>query len=342
MSRADKWLQPLEKPKLWKNRSEEVVGWSLFVTTLSAWLGNLSDKYPREVQMSVKMMQPIRQETLSAAEATRSIRLYSLVCQLFAEHPKASGIISAYSEGTDVTNHCGYEVLRLLAQEYALRSRSEGLFFRNEFLGKAYNQPTVSEMLTAFDTDVARYQRLINSLPQDQDREALRLNDADKSLVLLRSLPNRCRDHVIVFSTDDFQTIRRAAIEFERKHRIWETPLSHGKMKELLGDDAAEGAADGSLAALSTTETRTCYLCGKQGHLARECRQADAMAKREKFVCHNCGRKDISPPTARRRREKARARETESLQKEKGKDMERPRRARAKAKRKDPKGRKAR
>ena len=340
MSRADKWLQPLEKPKLWKNRSEEVVGWSLFVTTLSAWLGNLSDKYPREVQLSVKMMQPIRQETLSAAEATRSIRLYSLVCQLFAEHPKASGIISAYSEGTDVTNHCGYEVLRLLAQEYALRSRSEGLFFRNEFLGKAYNQPTVSELLTAFDTDVARYQRLINSLPQDQDREALRLNDADKSLVLLRSLPNRCRDHVIVFSTDDFQTIRRVAIEFERKHRIWETPLSHGKMKELLGDDAAEGAADGSLAALSTTETRTCYLCGKQGHLARECRQADAMAKREKFVCHNCGKEGHFSANCPQKKGKGKGKGDGKSSKGKGKGYGKAQKGKSKGKEKGSKGKK--
>ena len=206
MSRADKWLQPLEKPKVWKSRSEEVVGWSTFISGLSAWLGNLSDKYPREVQLSVVMMNSIRQETLSAAEATRSVRLYSLLCQMFAEHPKASGIISAYSEGTDVTRHCGYEVLRLLALEYGLRSRSEGLYFRNEFLGRTYSQPTVSEMLTAFDTDVARYQRLIGSLPQDSDRDALKLTDADKSLALLRSLPTRCRDHVIIFGTDDFPT----------------------------------------------------------------------------------------------------------------------------------------
>lgn len=188
MSRADKWLGPIDKPKIWKGRLEEIVGFQSYFSYLQS--------YPREMSIARASRSEIVQSSLSGSEVVRSVRLQSLLLQLFSEVSKANGILLAYSESCE--NPCGYESLRLLCREFSLYSTTEALPLRNRILSKTYKESSITELFNAFDLEVARYGRLISSLGGAPGSHTLELSDADKSTIVLRSRPERCREWTVL------------------------------------------------------------------------------------------------------------------------------------------------
>ena len=316
LSRADKWISPIEKPKVWKGRMEEIIGFASYIVYLSNWLGNLSDKYPREIQLALAQQSEIKQTTLSSGEAIRSIRLHSLLMQIFAENSKALNLLLAYAGGVDNLEVCGYESLRRLHREYSLFSRSEGYTFRNTLLGKTFKATSIVEMFNLFDLEMSRYNRLISTLSSLTDRASLAVTEADKSIIVLRSLPEKCREYTVLGDgIEDFQVLRQRALDWEYKHRAWsELDKPSGKIQELQQQIAAlkgkggkkgsdfsgkgskgknggnAGGKDaGGAGAGKGKFSGACYLCNKPGHIAKNCSDANKVAGKEKAVCYKCG-----------------------------------------------------
>ena len=307
LSRADKWISPIEKPRKWSNRFDEVVGFQNYITYLQSWLGNLSDRYPKEIFQALQHPTEIFQSSLSPGEATRSARLQSLLIQMFADIPKALNILLAYSETRGAMATCGYESLRLLSQEYSLYSRAEGWGFRQRILGKVFKEATVAETFTVFDLEMARYSRLIGSLKRPIDVQALEISDADRIILIMKSLPEKCREYVLSGDTDVFSTVRLRALEWEHKHRIWtELDVKTAQVKALVDDkgkgkgDKGKGKGDKGKGKGSgkgkdkggkgkdSRDSKQCYLCGKPGHFAKQCPDAAKLAKLEGTICHKC------------------------------------------------------
>ena len=317
LSRADKWLSPIEKPKAWKGRLEEIIGFQSYFTYLQSWLGNLSNKYPREMTIAKKSVGPILQGSLSAAEAIRSVRLQSLLMQMFSDVGKAQILLLAYVESTDEV--CGYESLRLLCKEYSLYSLTEALPFRNKILGKSFKENSVTELFSVFDLEVARYNRLIASLDHHPGQETSRLTDADLSTIILRSLPEKCRGYVVLgLQSSAFVEVRTRAMDWEHRHRCW-NELEKPNLKQLnnetlnefqgKGDDndggkpkgkygkkgpkggkkgktskGFEGKSKGKSKHSAGGKTGKgkaggCFLCGGPSHYAKDCPKGDAIAK---------------------------------------------------------------
>ena len=308
---------PIEKPKVWKGRMEEIIGFASYLIYLSNWLGNLSDKYPREMQLAIAQQHEIKQSTLAAGEAIRSIRLHSLLMQVFSDNAKALNLLMAYAEGVDNLEVCGYESLRRLHKEYSLFSRAEGYTFRNTLIGKTFKASSIVEMFNLFDLEMSRYNRLISTLPSVVDRASLAVTEADKSIIVLRSLPDKCREYTVLGDgIEDFNVLRQRALDWEYKHRAWsELDKTPNKIQELQQqiqalkgkggkkgpgfDSSGKGSkgkskdssskGSGGAGAGKGKVSGACYLCNKPGHIAKNCPEADKVAGREKAVCYKCG-----------------------------------------------------
>ena len=108
--------------------------------------------------------------------------------------------------------------------------------------------------------------------------------EADKVLILLRALPQLCRQWVVLNAPNEsFQTYVDCALRYEAQQRICKPIASlsgfdhkgKGKDKGKKGkgsqekggkDHANTGKGKGS-----GSETRTCFHCNERGHLAVDC-----------------------------------------------------------------------
>ena len=115
--------------------------------------------------------------------------------------------------------------------------------------------------------------------------------EADKVLILLRALPQPCRQWIVLNSPDEsFQTYVDCALRYEAQQRIW-SDLNGKPIASLSGQDPKggkgkdkgkkgkggpqpKGGKDHSGYAKGKgvgSETRTCFHCNERGHLATDC-----------------------------------------------------------------------
>ena len=114
-SKSEKWLPHPPEPKVekWLNREAEIEGFFSYVQALRAWNQLASDKMGEEIQHAIKWPSEMRIYSL--------IRAYEAGCAIHNSPTKPFG-------------SCGYELLRILALEFSLRTRTEAICLRSELL----------------------------------------------------------------------------------------------------------------------------------------------------------------------------------------------------------------
>ena len=95
------------------NREAEIEGFFSYVQALRAWNQLASDKMGEEIQHAIKWPSEMRIYSL--------IRAYEAGCAIHNSPTKPFG-------------SCGYELLRILALEFSLRTRTEAICLRSELL----------------------------------------------------------------------------------------------------------------------------------------------------------------------------------------------------------------
>ena len=306
--KSDKWLpsMPTIDAKKFQGRLEEITNFEAYVESLVSWVGLISDSFANEIAFSVRAAAEIRQEDLTAQQVSRGLRLLNILKSVFQPIPKASMILSAYTERHANFAVNGFEALRRLSREFSVRTRSEAMHFRSQIMSKTYKVSTVTELVNAMDYDVHRYAKLIGSLGPNIDRNGLDILPIDLSMILLRSLKTQVRQYVVMHSrTEDYADIRQAALRYESSQRLWQEVSSDpkndnyyanaalkGKGKgDKKGDDKGKGKGDkkgdgkgdkkgdkggkgkstGDGKAIAKP-TDVCWNCGKTGHFGRDCR----------------------------------------------------------------------
>ena len=147
------------------------------------------------------------------------------------------------------------------------------------------------------------------------DRASLAVTEADKSIIVLRSLPDKCREYTVLGDgIEDFNVLRQKALDWEYKHRAWsELDKTPSKVQELQQEIAAlkgkggkkgsdfsgkgskskskdgSGKESGGAGTGKGKSTGACYLCNRPGHIAKNCPDANKVAGKEKAVCYKCG-----------------------------------------------------
>ena len=76
--------------------------------------------------------------------------MFALLKVAFAHHDRSDALIRAYEAGCAVHNSpqkpfgsCGYELIRVLALEFSLRTRTEAICLRSELLRKDFKVDSI-------------------------------------------------------------------------------------------------------------------------------------------------------------------------------------------------------
>ena len=323
-SKSEKWLgtPPVPSVASWTTRDAEVIGWSTYVSSLSAWAAQASMDFSIEIQQASRWPSSISWETLQPQKQARALRLHAILKAAFNDHPRTNNLISAFGEGVKLIDNDGsglnlsqigngYELLRQLTCEYSLRNRGEALALRTVFLNKSFalssseTSPSsiVSDLTRRLDLESARYSKLLGTLPSHVDTVGLQLTDADLLLVLMKSLPETVKSYTIHHSTGDtYASYRQAACKWESQQRMFleQTPQGKvGKVHEVSFSPMSNGSA-GEFGAQSTewfsisddammvdaVSQGKCGKCGSKKHATSEC-QVDVT----KLTCFRCSEK---------------------------------------------------
>ena len=293
-ARSDKWLPSLPTIDFssWKDRISEALGFLTWMEKLTSWVGLGSEVFPNELMHAVKIQEEsrLKQDRLTVGQQKRSTRLMHILRQTFANHEKSSLILQTYVESESTYQQSGFVALRLLAKEFCLKSRAECLFFRSQLVNQTVKAPSIPEIIRKIEHELNKYTKLLNSLDPDVHAGGLQIQEADSVMVLLRSLPDRCRSHCLLHGdSESFEDLKRVALKFEVQQRVWsEAPGTKlqpfrdpnegkgnegkpkGKGKEQKGKrESSKGA--GKRASSQNKKDVECYVCGGKGHYARDC-----------------------------------------------------------------------
>ena len=134
--RSEKWMPDIPTPNFsdWKGRPAEITGFIDWVSALASWTGLGSNAYPGEILSCIKEPEPLGWHRLNSSQITRSVRLLSILKMCFDSHPRANLVIKNYEESRGYHRCCGFECLRLISKEFAIKTRTELLFFRNQLV----------------------------------------------------------------------------------------------------------------------------------------------------------------------------------------------------------------
>ena len=77
-------------------------------------------------------------------------------------------------------------------------------------------------MIRKINVEVARFSKLLVTLPSHMDRQGLSIGDGDMLVILLRSMPEEAKKYVLHHSTGDTcHVARMAALKFEQQQRLF-------------------------------------------------------------------------------------------------------------------------
>ena len=251
------------------------------------------------------------------------MRLFGILKAAFNDHPRASLMIQAFSEGLPLDNSvvdtvrfmgnvtCGFELLRQLSQQFSLRSRAEALSMRSELLGRIFalkhsemtSATVVGDVIRKIDIEVARFSKLLATLPSHMDRQGLSVGGGDMLVILLRSLPDEAKKYVLHHSTGDtYHVARMAALKFEQQQRLFLhlnlggkrhvsemfdlTATDHNEQYEQAWYDEQAWYEDYQSIPVSAVQNERCDRCGRK-HKTANCNTD--MSKVKCFACNEYG-----------------------------------------------------
>ena len=311
-AKSEKWLAPAPVPSsvVWKSREDEIIQWSSYLDELVGWAAQASLEFSTEIAHSARWPKEITWASLTQPQQARSRRLLAIIRAAFATHPRCANLVNVFCEGVPLTSTSGgvdlvrsvqqgngYELVRQMTLEFSIRSRSEALSMRANIATKSFclsaqettPSSVVSDTIRKLDLEVARFSKLLATMPVSMDMGGLRIGESDLVLILLRSLPETVKNFCLHHSQgDSYEAYRVAARRWEDQQRLFgdfgQSMAGGKKVNELEGSAPETYNMDGGDWQVDAMSGDRCAKCGSRKHQAGQC-----TTDLSKTKCFRCG-----------------------------------------------------
>ena len=273
MKMDEKWIPAMPVPawKSWTSRGKELSGFKEWLEKFSGWLSLINDSYGPELWETIHADYPIN-PCRSPEQVMRSKRLFHILQQQFTGYSKIENLVRSQISATGITDSNGFELLRLIRKEFSLMSRTEALSYREQCLKFRVKRNTehLLDIIREVEAEIESFHAMLDASVIVHQLGDVRISEGDQFLLYLRNLPSKVQ-------------------EFLQLHQNATTVL---QLKLGVQDYYVRTRVQGDLGSVHVAQPvqkagdlkdKTCFNCGKKGHLAENCP--------EPKKCSHCGKK---------------------------------------------------
>ena len=273
MRMDEKWIPAMPVPpwKTWHTRGRELSGFKDWLEKFCGWLCLIQDAYGPELAEAINANYQI-QPTRSPEQTMRSKRLFHLLQQNFVGYSKIENLIRSQISSTGITESNGFELLRLIRMEFSLMSRTEALNYREQCLKFRVRRGLdhLPDIVREVETEIESFHAMLDASVIVGQLGDVRISEGDQFLLYMRNLPNKVQEFLQLHqNATTVNQIKMGVQDYYIRTRV------QGDLGTVHVAQPVQKAAD--------LKDRTCFNCGKKGHLAENCP--------EPKKCSHCGKK---------------------------------------------------
>ena len=273
MRMDEKWIPAMPVPpwKQWHTRGRELSGFKDWLEKFCGWLCLIQDAYGPELAEAINANYQI-QPTRSPEQTMRSKRLFHLLQQNFVGYSKIENLVRSQISSTGSTDCNGFELLRLIRKEFSLMSRTEALSYREQCLKFRVRRGVdhLLDIVREVESEIESYHAMLDASVIAGQLGDVRISEGDQFLLYMRNLPSKVQEFLQLHqNATTVNQIKVGVQDYYIRTRV------QGDLGTVHVAQPVQKAAD--------LKDKTCFNCGKKGHLAENCP--------EPKKCSRCGKK---------------------------------------------------
>ena len=273
MKMDEKWIPAMPVPgwKSWTSRGKELSGFKEWLEKFSGWLSLINDSYGPELWETIHADYPIN-PCRSPEQVMRSKRLFHILQQQFTGYSKIENLVRSQVSATGITESNGFELLRLIRKEFSLMSRTEALSYREQCLKFRVKRSTehLLDIIREVEAEIESFHAMLDASVIVYQLVDVRISEGDQFLLYLRNLPSKVQEFLQLHqNATTVLQLKLGVQDYYIRTRV------QGDLGSVHVAQPVQKAGD--------LKDRTCFNCGKKGHLAENCP--------EPKKCSHCGKK---------------------------------------------------